>query len=176
MTTRLQSARLLRRDDIFAQVSGDHRRHRTRERPPNVAGDVTSDLIEINVGGALPAIHRRSAGRGAQSAGRGGKRRRCKTARRRRRARNVKRGRWISPSPCPAGCFIRGRGLDSEWSGRFKVKGTADAPVIEGDLSPVRGDFSFAGKSFKLQKGKVSLAGGEGSRSGSGSFRGLRTG
>ncbi|WP_425402032.1 translocation/assembly module TamB domain-containing protein [Kiloniella laminariae] len=59
----------------------------------------------------------------------------------------------------PRRVFIRGRGLDSEWEGQFKVKGTADAPRVEGYLSPVRGQFSFAGKNFKLQKGKISLVG-----------------
>ncbi|MCZ4280299.1 translocation/assembly module TamB domain-containing protein [Kiloniella laminariae] len=59
----------------------------------------------------------------------------------------------------PRRVFIRGRGLDSEWEGQFKVKGTADAPRVEGYLSPVRGQFSFAGKNFKLQQGKISLVG-----------------
>ncbi|WP_421779584.1 translocation/assembly module TamB domain-containing protein [Kiloniella litopenaei] len=60
----------------------------------------------------------------------------------------------------PRKVFIRGRGLDSEWEGRFTIKGLANAPVIEGYLSPVRGQFSFAGKNFKLRKGKIALVGG----------------
>ncbi|WP_417430814.1 translocation/assembly module TamB domain-containing protein [Kiloniella sp.] len=60
----------------------------------------------------------------------------------------------------PRKVFIRGRGLDSEWEGRFTIKGVANAPVIEGYLSPVRGQFSFAGKNFNLQKGKIALLGG----------------
>jgi autotransporter translocation and assembly factor TamB len=60
----------------------------------------------------------------------------------------------------PRKVFLRGKGLDSEWEGRFTIKGTANDPVIEGYLSPVRGQFSFAGKDFKLQKGKIALIGG----------------
>ncbi|WP_120498215.1 translocation/assembly module TamB domain-containing protein [Kiloniella sp. EL199] len=60
----------------------------------------------------------------------------------------------------PRKVFIRGRGLDSEWEGRFTIKGLANAPVIEGYLSPVRGQFSFAGKNFKLRQGKIALLGG----------------
>ncbi|WP_373084978.1 translocation/assembly module TamB domain-containing protein [Sneathiella sp.] len=60
----------------------------------------------------------------------------------------------------PKRVFIRGRGLDSKWEGEFTVKGTANKPVIEGYLSPVRGQFTFAGKSFTLQDGKILLVGG----------------
>ncbi len=60
----------------------------------------------------------------------------------------------------PRKVFIRGKGLDSEWEGRFTIMGTANTPIIEGYLSPVRGLFSFAGKDFKLQKGKITLLGG----------------
>ncbi|MFT6558759.1 translocation/assembly module TamB domain-containing protein [Sneathiella sp.] len=59
----------------------------------------------------------------------------------------------------PQRLFIRGRGLDSEWAGKFAVKGTSDAPIIEGYLSPVRGQFSFSGKDFKLQQGSIRLLG-----------------
>ncbi|WP_169545767.1 translocation/assembly module TamB domain-containing protein [Sneathiella aquimaris] len=59
----------------------------------------------------------------------------------------------------PQRLFIRGRGLDSEWAGKFTLKGTSDAPIIEGSLSPVRGQFSFSGKDFKLQDGSIRLLG-----------------
>ncbi|MZR32204.1 translocation/assembly module TamB domain-containing protein [Sneathiella litorea] len=61
----------------------------------------------------------------------------------------------------PSRVFIRGRGLESEWKGNFKIRGTAAKPVIEGYISPVRGQFAFAGKSFKLVDGEISLLGGE---------------
>jgi translocation and assembly module TamB len=60
----------------------------------------------------------------------------------------------------PGRVFMRGRGLDSEWKGKFTIKGTAEKPVIQGSISPVRGQFVFAGKSFALQDGEISLLGG----------------
>lgn len=61
----------------------------------------------------------------------------------------------------PSRVFIRGRGLDSEWKGNFVIRGTADDPRIEGYISPVRGQFNFAGKSFELTEGEISLIGGD---------------
>lgn len=157
LTTRLQGARLLRRDDVFAQASGTiDVTGRTNDL--KVKGEIVSDLIEINVGGALPpsvvdlAVEERN--RPGAAAEESLKNEAQEAGARSRVALDL-------ALSLPRRVFIRGRGLDSEWAGQFKVKGTADAPVIEGDLSPVRGDFSFAGKSFKLQKGKVSLAGGK---------------
>lgn len=50
---------------------------------------------------------------------------------------------------------ISGRGLDSLWTGDLAVKGTADAPRIDGSLTSLRGNFDLAGKSFVLKKGEV---------------------
>ncbi|VBB46581.1 hypothetical protein TRIP_B40375 [uncultured Desulfatiglans sp.] len=55
--------------------------------------------------------------------------------------------------------FVRGRGLDSEWEGNLAVKGTADAPVLAGRLSLVRGRFAFLGKPFQLRKGVITFDG-----------------
>ncbi|MBO6826821.1 MAG: translocation/assembly module TamB domain-containing protein [Sneathiella sp.] len=59
----------------------------------------------------------------------------------------------------PRRVFVRGRGLDSEWEGRFSVKGSANNPIVSGQLNPVRGQFTFAGKAFELQEGAVLLRG-----------------
>ena len=45
--------------------------------------------------------------------------------------------------------------------GEFCDPCTADKPLIEGYISPVRGQFTFAGKSFVLTEGEISLVGGE---------------
>lgn len=55
--------------------------------------------------------------------------------------------------------FIRGRGLDSEWQGRFDIKGTAARPSLYGALSPVRGRFSLLGKPFVFTQGTISFMG-----------------
>ena len=59
----------------------------------------------------------------------------------------------------PGKAFVRGMGLDSEWKGDLKVTGTANAPIVEGVLEPVRGHFSIMGKTFELKNGSVRFAG-----------------
>lgn len=154
LATKLTRTQLLRRDDVSAQASGDIQLSGTPSAL-SVTGDITTDLIEINIGGALPAsivdlpVEERNRPGTTNSNGNGNTEDSAPAT-----TTNLK----LSLS-MPRRVFIRGRGLDSEWSGQFKVTGTAEKPVVQGELSPVRGDFSFAGKSFALQKGKVSLAG-----------------
>ncbi|MGF1611020.1 MAG: translocation/assembly module TamB domain-containing protein [Kiloniellales bacterium] len=61
----------------------------------------------------------------------------------------------------PGRIFVRGQGLDSEWGGNLKITGTADAPIINGELSVVRGQLTVIGRTFQLDKGVVSFTGGE---------------
>lgn len=53
----------------------------------------------------------------------------------------------------PGRFFIRGRGLESEWQGQVKIEGTSASPAVSGQMSPIRGVFSFAGKNFDLDSG-----------------------
>lgn len=57
----------------------------------------------------------------------------------------------------PGRIFVRGRGLDSEFSGRLEIAGTAATPEISGDVSVVRGQFDFAGRRFVLDRGTIDL-------------------
>src|SRR3546814_19470399 len=57
----------------------------------------------------------------------------------------------------PRRVFVRGRGLDSEWSGRLSVQGPASSPSVTGTLDLVRGALSVVGKPFTLKAGKVTL-------------------
>jgi translocation and assembly module TamB len=59
----------------------------------------------------------------------------------------------------PRRFFVRGRGLDSEWSGKLHIGGTADTPIISGSIAPVRGQFDLAGKVFRLEEGSIHFAG-----------------
>jgi len=52
----------------------------------------------------------------------------------------------------PNRLFVRGKGLESEWSGAFRVTGSAAEPRVAGEVKPVRGQVSFAGKTFVLQQ------------------------
>ncbi len=50
---------------------------------------------------------------------------------------------------------VSGRGLDSLWTGKLNIGGTAEKPRLAGALTSQRGTLDFAGKSFTLSKGKV---------------------
>ncbi|MDX9861724.1 MAG: translocation/assembly module TamB domain-containing protein, partial [Rhodospirillales bacterium] len=52
----------------------------------------------------------------------------------------------------PNRLFVRGQGLESEWSGGFHVGGSLAEPRLTGEVKPVRGQVSFAGKTFVLQQ------------------------
>lgn len=56
--------------------------------------------------------------------------------------------------------FVSGMGLESEWEADIKVGGTSAAPLITGGLDLVRGTYSFAGKRFDLEQGRVRFRGG----------------
>jgi translocation and assembly module TamB len=60
----------------------------------------------------------------------------------------------------PDRLFLRGRGLDSEWGGRLRIKGPARSPAVRGRLSVVRGTANVLGKVFKLTSGSVVFDGG----------------
>jgi translocation and assembly module TamB len=51
-------------------------------------------------------------------------------------------------------------GLESEWRSDMRVRGTAKAPRIVGDLEVVRGTFNFAGRRLEITNGDVSFDGG----------------
>ncbi len=57
----------------------------------------------------------------------------------------------------PRRIFVRGRGLDSEWSGRITVEGTTAEPIVNGEVNLIRGRMDVIGKPFILQEGKVIL-------------------
>jgi translocation and assembly module TamB len=60
----------------------------------------------------------------------------------------------------PGQLFVRGKGLESEWQGRVAVKGTSAAPDIVGRIESVRGSFDLLGKRFALSRGIISFDGG----------------
>jgi translocation and assembly module TamB len=54
---------------------------------------------------------------------------------------------------------VRGLGIDSRWTTEVKIGGTADAPRLTGSASLVRGDYEFAGRSFRLDRGVIRFRG-----------------
>lgn len=56
--------------------------------------------------------------------------------------------------------FVSGMGLESEWEADIRVGGTSAAPTISGGLDIVRGTYSFAGKRFEVDRGRIRFVGG----------------
>ncbi|WP_449221012.1 translocation/assembly module TamB domain-containing protein [Tistrella mobilis] len=59
----------------------------------------------------------------------------------------------------PGRIFVRGRGLDTEWEGDLKVRGTTSTPVINGDLRVVRGEADVVGRTLTFSKGIITFDG-----------------
>ena len=59
----------------------------------------------------------------------------------------------------PGPVFVQGRGLDSQWSGRLRISGTAADPKIAGSLTANRGSYTLFGKSFRLTRGTLTFDG-----------------
>lgn len=54
---------------------------------------------------------------------------------------------------------VRGLGIDSRWTTNIQVGGSADSPAFTGRADLVRGDYEFAGKSFRLDRGIIRFRG-----------------
>lgn|GEM_PF-2836106 len=55
--------------------------------------------------------------------------------------------------------FVRGRGLESEWKGDFKISGNSAEPNLLGFLKVVRGHFNFLSHRFNFREGKIDFLG-----------------
>jgi len=55
--------------------------------------------------------------------------------------------------------YIYGRGLESEWRGDIKLEGSADTPLLLGNLTLIRGNYNFLSRPFILTLGSVSFTG-----------------
>ncbi|MBL8708619.1 MAG: translocation/assembly module TamB domain-containing protein [Rhodospirillaceae bacterium] len=61
----------------------------------------------------------------------------------------------------PQQMFVRGRGLDAELGGAMTVTGTADQPIVLGDIAMRRGTFDLVGRRLEFSRGQVAFDGGE---------------
>lgn len=59
----------------------------------------------------------------------------------------------------PSRVFVRGRGLQSEWSVDLAVRGDSADPQLFGQARLLRGDFLLAGRAFALNRGLVRFVG-----------------
>lgn len=59
----------------------------------------------------------------------------------------------------PEKFFVRGRGLESEWSGGLTVTGTADDPLVVGSINFKRGFLNLLDRRFEIATGIISFSG-----------------
>lgn len=59
----------------------------------------------------------------------------------------------------PGQCFIRGRGLDSEWRGKIHVGGTSAGPIVTGNFEVANGTFDILSHTFTIERGVIGFAG-----------------
>ncbi|MFO1049498.1 MAG: translocation/assembly module TamB domain-containing protein [Geminicoccaceae bacterium] len=59
----------------------------------------------------------------------------------------------------PGRLFVRGRGLDSEWSGKIALKGDLAAPLVEGQLDSRRGFLDLLDRRFEIERGVITFVG-----------------
>ncbi|MXO76059.1 DUF490 domain-containing protein [Altererythrobacter aerius] len=63
--------------------------------------------------------------------------------------------RYLIDARAPSRIDVDGMGLDSEWGGTIRVRGTTDDPRLGGEARVIRGDYSFAGTRFELTRGII---------------------
>jgi translocation and assembly module TamB len=61
----------------------------------------------------------------------------------------------------PDEIYVTGMGLESEWKADVILRGTTEAPRVTGEIELVRGTLGFAGRSFKLEEGRVTFPTGD---------------
>lgn len=142
-------ARLVRRDELVASVSGDLTlTGSTVDRL--LSGRLEVNEAEIRLVGGLPpnVVDLDVVEKGATA-----------DAEKPRPAPTPSHTRLDLQIDMPKRVFVRGRGLDSEWGGRLLISGTTDTVRVEGELRPLRGRYDFAGKTFTLQQGSIGFTG-----------------
>jgi translocation and assembly module TamB len=154
MTVRFDQATLVRRDDVTASASGTVTFSGTATQG-RIEGRIRTDRVDVRLVDQLPPtvvnldvieVHAKDDPRSRED-----------------------RSKPAQPSQfdlditieLPRAVYVQGRGLESEWAGSFRVTGDASDPRIEGSLSIIRGQFTFAGRRFRLTKGVVTLDGGQ---------------
>ena len=149
---RFDNMLIAQRDDVTARISGNIEVVGNLLRDALISGRLTNDFIEVRLVDALPpsvaeidVIEVRDGVPATEQ--------------------KELSDEAPAPSPIaldveidlPRRVFVRGRGLESEWRGRFQVAGTISNPQISGEINPARGSFTIVGKTFVLEEGSIRL-------------------
>ena len=152
-----QQARLIARDDFAATVTGPIQ-IRSSAEGGLISGDVTLNRSFFQFGNAsetaaLPQIKVREINRRADE---------------RPRVVSSRPWRFALNANAPNRLQVEGLGLDSEWRANFKVSGPVDNFAMTGSANLIRGNYTFAGRRFQLERGPHSFCGGSTTQSGAG--------
>jgi translocation and assembly module TamB len=153
LSVSIENARLLRRDDVTAQATGEIRIRGGGENRM-IEGRLVTDEVRANLVNRLPpevvvldVIDARSLEPDGD--------------RRQESGRRADTGIGLDITvEIPRRMYVRGLGLDSEWEGRFAVGGTTGNPRITGRLESVRGIMQFLGRRFRFEPSTITFAGG----------------
>lgn len=143
-----QNARLIARDDFSATVTGPIQ-IRSSADGGLISGDVTLDRSFFQFGKAsetvaLPQIKVREINRRADE---------------RPRIASSRPWRFDLNANARNRLQVEGLGLDSEWRANFKVSGPVDNFAMIGSADLIRGNYTFAGRRFQLERGRIRFVG-----------------
>lgn len=151
LSFKLQDARLLRLDLARGTISGDLR-FRMAPSGSSIAGELTFFPLELSIPErSAPGMEGLKV---VELNGAGGP---VKTEKKEARQQG-----GFDPSldirmHVPGGCYVRWRGLDSEWKGDLSVGGTVTRPLVMGRMTLVRGHMDLLTKRFNLESGTISF-------------------
>ena len=148
MDINAQRAALIARDDFAATVTGPIK---IRSSPDGglISGDVTLNRSFFRFGQAsasasLPDIKTREINRRADE----------RPVRIRSRP-----WRFALSANAPNRLRVEGLGLDSEWGANLKISGPVDNFSMLGTANLIRGNYTFAGRRFRLERGLIRFVG-----------------
>lgn len=141
-------AALIQRDDFAATVTGPIK-IRSSADGGLISGNVTLNRSFFRFGQAaaaavLPQINTREINRRADE-----------------RPRRIRSRPWrfALKADAPNRLMVDGLGLDSEWRASLNVTGPVDDFALVGNANLLRGNYTFAGRRFRLEKGRIRFVG-----------------
>lgn len=143
-----QNARLIARDDFAATVTGPIQ-IRSSADGGVISGDLTLNRSFFQFGNAtatvaLPKIKVTEINRRADE---------------RPPVVRSRPWRFALNATAPNRLQVTGLGLDSEWRANLKVSGPVDNFAMTGSANLVRGNYTFAGRRFQLERGRIRFVG-----------------
>ena len=146
---RAERAALVARDDFAASVTGDIFVDSTPGGGGRIAGDVVLNRSFFRFGRAkarasLPQVNVREINLPDDD-----------------RPAPAARAPWrfAMTATAPSRLSVDGLGLDSEWRADLALSGPVDNFAIDGNARLIRGDYTFAGRTFELERGTIRFVG-----------------